>query len=104
MAEHSSISKNNQDTYYHGYSFTPKTGILCLHDLPSLSPKDRFSLALPYVIRGIRIQWERSGLQMADLHERKNGVWGRERRDRANNRIPWEFIFLHFFTVHNFCG
>ena len=27
MAEHRSILKNNQITYYHRFSFTPKTGI-----------------------------------------------------------------------------
>jgi len=38
----------------------------------------------PFVIRDIPIQKERSGLQIADLNGRKNGVWGRDREDRAN--------------------
>jgi len=29
------------------------------------------------------------GLQMVDLRERENGLWGRERRDRKNS----EYIF-----------
>jgi len=54
-----------------------------------LSPKLRFLARSgpPFVIRGIPIQWERSGLQMADLNERNNGVWGSERGDRANTEL-----------------
>jgi len=71
--------------------------ILCLHDLPSLSHKVCF-LALsgpPFVIRGIPIQWERSRLQMADLNERKNRVWGREKGDRANTELPLPTLKKH---------
>ena len=52
--------------------------------ISSLSPKLRFLARSdpPFVIRGI--QWKRSGLQMADQNERKNGVWGREKGNRAN--------------------
>jgi len=61
-----------------------KASILSLHDLLSLpqTPFSRSLRSIPFVIRGI--QWERYRLQMADLNERKNGVWGREKGNRAN--------------------
>jgi len=38
----------------------------------------------PFVIRSVLIGWGCPGLQMVDLSERENGLWGRERGDRAN--------------------
>ena len=38
----------------------------------------------PFVIRSVFIGWGCPGLQMVDLSERENGLWGRERGDRAN--------------------
>jgi len=38
----------------------------------------------PFVIRSVLIGWGLSGLQMVDLSERENGIWKRERGDRAN--------------------
>jgi len=63
--------------------------ILCFHDLPSLSPKVRYFARSgpPFVIRSVLIGWGCPGLQMVDLSERENGLWGREREDRAN--IEW---------------
>jgi len=71
---------------YESFQFI-KTVILCLHDLPSLCPKVCFlaRLGLPFLIRGIPIQWERSGLQMADLNKRKNRVWGRREIVQTQN-------------------
>jgi len=66
--------------------------ILCLHDLPSLSPPTPFSLS-SFVIRGIPIQWERSGVQMADLNERKNGA-------RAKIRMMVGQAFNHLFNTY----
>jgi len=59
---------------------------LCLHDLPSLFPKLLYFARSgpPFVIRSILIGWGCPGLQMVDLSERENGLWGRERGDRAN--------------------
>jgi len=56
------------------------------HDLPSLSPKLRFFARSgpPFVIRSIFLGLGCRGLQVADLNERKNGVWVEERGDRAN--------------------
>jgi len=58
-----------------------RTAILCLHDLPSLFPKLRFIArsGSPFVIQSILIGWGCSGLQMVELRERENGVWGKER-------------------------
>jgi len=59
---------------------------MSLHDLRSLTPTLR-SLARsgpPFAIRIVLIGWGCPGLEMVDLSERENGVWGRERRDRAN--------------------
>ena len=52
----------------------------------SLSPNLRFFARSgpPFVIRSVLIRLGCSGLQMVDLSERENGVWGRERGDRAN--------------------
>jgi len=60
--------------------------ILCLHDLSILSPKLRFLARSgpPFVIQRDLIGWGCPGLQMVDLSERENGVWGRERGDLAN--------------------
>jgi len=60
--------------------------ILCLHDLPSLSPKLRYFARSgpPFVTRSVLIGWECPRLQMVDLSEREYGLWGRERGDRAN--------------------
>ena len=62
------------------------SAILCLHDLPSLSPKLCFTARSgpPFVIRSVLIGWGWPGLQMVDLSERENRLWGRERGDRAN--------------------
>jgi len=71
--------KKRQATRHFEISYCMKHDcILCLHDLSSLSPKFRFLARSgpPFVLRGIPIQWERSGLQMADLNERENGVGG----------------------------
>jgi len=59
---------------------------MCLHDLPSLSPKLCFFARSgpPFVIRSVLIGWGWPGLQMVALSERENGLWGREREDRAN--------------------
>jgi len=64
----------------------PLKFILCLHDLPSLSPKLRYFARSgpPFVIRSVLIGWGCPGLQMVDLSERENGLWGRERGDSAN--------------------
>jgi len=77
--------------------------ILCLHDLPS---KVRFLARSgpPFVIRGIPIQWERSGLQMADLNERNNGVWGEREGRSCKHRIanllpPFYFDATHAFKM-----
>jgi len=72
-------------TVYKPHFFLPPKagcGLLCLHDLPSLSPKVCFPARSgpPFVIRDIPIQWERSGLQMADLNEQITEFWG-ERRE-----------------------
>jgi len=63
--------------------------IQCLHDLPSLSPKLCFFAhsCPPFVIRSILIGWGCPGLQMVDLSERENRLWGRERGDRANTEF-----------------
>jgi len=55
--------------------------ILCLHDLPPLSPKLRYLARSgpPFVIRSLLIGWGCPGLKMVDLSERENGLWGRER-------------------------
>jgi len=62
------------------------SAILCLHDLPFLSPKLHYFARSgpPFVIRSVLIEWGYPGLQMVDLSERENGLWGRERGDRAN--------------------
>ena len=81
MVIHRFNLKNNQITLFPCFTF-----ILCLHDLPSLFPKLRY-FALsdpPFVIRSVLIGWGCPGLQMVDLSERENGLWGRERGDRAN--------------------
>jgi len=64
--------------------FQPKANtflILCLHDLPSLSPKLYYfdCSGPPYVIRSVLIGWGCPGLQLVDLTERGNGLWGREK-------------------------
>jgi len=60
--------------------------ILCLHDLPPLSPKLRYFARSgpPFVIRSVIIGWGCPKLQMVDLSARESGLWGRERGDRAN--------------------
>jgi len=62
--------------------------ILYLHDLRSLSPKVRYFArpGPPFVIRSVLIGWGWGcpGLQMVDLSERENRLWGRERGDRSN--------------------
>jgi len=62
------------------------SSILCLHDLSSLSPKLRYFARSgpPFVIRSVLIRWGWLGLQILDLSERENGLWGRERGDCAN--------------------
>jgi len=69
--------------------FFSKYLILCLHDLSSLSPKLCFFARSgpPFVIRGVLIGWGWPGLQMVDLSERENRLWGRERGDRANTEL-----------------
>ena len=51
-----------------------------------LSPKVRFLARSgpPFVIRSVLVGWGCPGLQMVDLSEQENGLWGRERGDRAN--------------------
>ena len=58
---------------------------LSLHDLPSLSPKLRFLTrsGRPFVIRGMPFNEDAPDYKWRN--ERKNGVWGRERGDRANS-------------------
>jgi len=41
----------------------------------------------PFIIRSVLIGWGLPGLQMVDLSERENGIWGRERGDRANTEL-----------------
>jgi len=69
------------------------TSLFCVCPISPLSPKVCFLARSgpPFVIRGIPIQWERSGLQMADLNERKNRVWGIEKGDRANTEYLTSF-------------
>ena len=64
--------------------------ILCLHDPLSLSPKLRFFTRSgpSFVIRSVLIGWGCLGSQMVDLSERENGVWRKERADRANTVWP----------------
>ena len=81
--------------------------ILCLHDLPSLSlsPTLRFLARSgpPFVIRGIPIQWERSGLKMADLSERNNAVGGeREEIEQPQNRLSC-LMWKAWSTIGNHC-
>jgi len=70
--------------------------LFCVCTISPLSPKVRFVARSgpPFVIRAILIQWERSGLQMADLNERNNGVWGRERGDRANTEHAFSYLLV----------
>jgi len=60
----------------------------CVHTLlntifwvSSISP---LSHKLRFLIRSVLIGWGCPGLQMVDLSEWENWVWGRERGDRAN--------------------
>jgi len=72
--------------FYHNQASWSYQSILCLHDLPSLSPKLRYFARSgpPFVIRSVLIGWGCPGLQLVDLSERENGLWGRERGDRAD--------------------
>jgi len=67
------------------------TEILCLHDLPSLSPKLCFFVRSgpPFVIRSVLIGWGCPGLQTVDLSERENIDFGGERGEivQTHNRV-----------------
>jgi len=71
--------------------------ILCLHDLPSLSPKVRYFARSgpPFVIRSVLIGWGCPGLQMVDLSERENGLWG-ERGEIVQTELPSKWDVLRF--------
>ena len=74
--------------YLHGYPCSDiNVDIVRLHDLLSLSPVNSVFFARsgrPFVIQSVLIGWGCSGLQMVNLSGRENGVWGRERGNRAN--------------------